>query len=89
MTDADTRAIIRAMRGIEAEHAREAKPPKWTDREVASIYGSAEVDRLLGDGPKTAPEVARLLKIAAEESPDDDAEVTRLAKIAADAAPKN
>ena len=89
MTDADTRALIRAMRDIEAEHAREEKPPTWTDREVANIYGSAEVDRLLGDGPKTDPEVTRLLKIAAEESPDDDAEVTRLAKIAADAAPKN
>ena len=89
MSDQDRlSAIIRAMHPIEAEYAREEKPPTWNDAEVASIYGSAEVDRLLRDVPKTDPEIARLLKIANEETPADDSEVERLANLAAEEAPK-
>lgn len=77
-------AIIRAMHPIEAEHAREEKPPTWNDAEVASIYSNSEVDRLLSDAPQTDPEIARLLKIADEEAPAGDSEVERLANLAAE-----
>lgn len=81
-------AIIRAMHPIEAEYAREEKPPTWNDAEVANIYSNAEVDRLLSDAPQTDPEIARLLDVANAVAPDGGSEVERLAKLAAEESPK-